>query len=397
VKARELPVDDIIVPRGRRLRGDVGPLAASIAAVGLLHPVTVTPDGRLVAGLHRLAAVRTLGWTKVPVLVADLNGLEREIATIDENVVRVDLPVLERAEALARRKKLYEALHPEARRGAAGGHGKARARRGEPASDTRSVAAQVASRAGVSTRTIERQIRIAERIPEDLRRRLRGTPLEDDQAALLRVAKMTLEHQEIVVGAIAEGRASSLSGAMAQAARLSSPPLPRGTYRTIVMDPPWPYESAKTPYPAMSLDELKALPVPRLLGDEGFVWLWTTNAMIEEAFACVRAWGLVPKTMLTWAKDRPGTGHWLMGQTEHAVLAVRGSPRLTAVGATTLLQAPTRNHSEKPQAFYDLVERMCPGPRLDMFARGRRKGWTSWGSEAEANVVPISMATPRHR
>jgi N6-adenosine-specific RNA methylase IME4 len=147
----------------------------------------------------------------------------------------------------------------------------------------------------------------------------------------------------------------------------------------------------------MSLDQLKALPVSKLLGAEAFAWVWTTNAMIEEAFACVRAWGLQPKTMLTWAKDRPGTGHWLMGQTEHALFCVRGSPKMTSIGASTLLQAPSRNHSEKPEAFYDLVEKMCPGPRLDMFARSKRRGWTSWGAELNDNVVPLSQASPRFR
>jgi N6-adenosine-specific RNA methylase IME4 len=260
-----------------------------------------------------------------------------------------------------------------------------------------SVAAQVAARAGVSTRTIEREISIAARIPEDLRKRLRGTVLEDDQAALLQVARMSTEHQEIVVGAIAEGRASSLLAAMAETARLASPPLPKSTYRTVVIDPPWQYESKRAMYPTMPLVELKALPVAKLLADEAFVWIWTTNAMIEDAFACVRAWGLAPKTMLTWAKDRPGTGHWMVGQTEHAILAVRGTPKLSAVGVSTLLQAPTRAHSEKPQAFYDVVERMCPGPRLDMFARSKRRGWTSWGAEVDDNVVPLSKANPRMR
>jgi ParB family chromosome partitioning protein len=132
VKHRELPIGEISAPRGRRLRGDVQHLAASIATVGLLHPLTVTPDGRLVAGLHRLAAVKALGWTRVPVIVIDADAMSREIATLDENLVRHELSVLDRAEALRRRKLLYEALHPETRRGVAGGHAKARAHRGGP-------------------------------------------------------------------------------------------------------------------------------------------------------------------------------------------------------------------------------------------------------------------------
>jgi N6-adenosine-specific RNA methylase IME4 len=260
-----------------------------------------------------------------------------------------------------------------------------------------SLVREVAARSGVSARTIYRDVRIAEQIPKDLRARLRGTCVEDDKTSLLRLAKMSPEHQEAVVAAIAEGRVRSIRAALADSERTHVSPLPKGTYRTLVIDPPWQYESQRATYPTMSLDQLKALPVSKLLGAEAFAWVWTTNAMIEEAFACVRAWGLQPKTMLTWAKDRPGTGHWLMGQTEHALFCVRGSPKMTSIGASTLLQAPSRNHSEKPEAFYDLVEKMCPGPRLDMFARSKRRGWTSWGAELNDNVVPLSQASPRFR
>jgi ParB-like chromosome segregation protein Spo0J len=150
-----IPIDAIVVGERRRPLGDVSALARSINEVGLLHPIVVTPDRRLVAGWHRLEACRLLGWTEIPAVVMDvspavaelvaaeentfrreLTGLERaeylaqrkaryealvtELAEIDENLIRNDLTILERAEHLARRKEIHEQLHPETKRGTIG-------------------------------------------------------------------------------------------------------------------------------------------------------------------------------------------------------------------------------------------------------------------------------------
>lgn len=80
-------------------------------------------------------------------------------------------------------------------------------------------------------------------------------------------------------------------------------------------------------------------------------------------------------------QGRIGAGNWLRGQTEHALLAVRGQPVVNLTNESTLLRAPPGAHSEKPEAFYELVERLCPGSRLELFARRPRDGWAAWGSE----------------
>jgi N6-adenosine-specific RNA methylase IME4 len=88
------------------------------------------------------------------------------------------------------------------------------------------------------------------------------------------------------------------------------------------------------------------------------VWLWTTNAFMEEAHQIARSWGFTVKTILTWVKDRMGCGDWLRGQIEHCLLCVRGTP-ITLTSQTTALVAPVREHSRKPDAFYTLVETLC--------------------------------------
>ena len=170
-----------------------------------------------------------------------------------------------------------------------------------------------------------------------------------------------------------------------------TPPLPQGPFSVIVIDPPWPYavrardgtHRAGNPYPDMSLTEIKALPVDELADRNCIVWLWTTNAFLRVAFECLDAWEVEFKTMLTWVKDRMGLGDWLRGQTEHCMLAARGKPIRDLTNQTTVLQAPVREHSRKPEEFYALVEALCPSSKAELFARSKRAGWFTWGAERE--------------
>jgi len=159
------------------------------------------------------------------------------------------------------------------------------------------------------------------------------------------------------------------------------PPLPQGRYRVLVIDPPWPYEHG-LPYPTMTLDQIANLPIGDLLEDEAIVWLWTTNRFHHDAEQIARqTWSLEYRNTLTWDKQRPGTGVWLRGQTEHCLLYTKGNPIFQADNDTTLIRERARQHSRKPEAFYQLVERTSPGTKLELFARQPRPGWTSWGGE----------------
>lgn len=171
-------------------------------------------------------------------------------------------------------------------------------------------------------------------------------------------------------------------------------PMPAGPFRVIVADPPWRYESrvgdfthrADLPYPSMQIDEICALPVESLAHDDCILWLWTTNAHMRESYAVLDAWGFQSKTILTWAKDRIGTGDWLRGQTEHCHLAIRGKPTILTTGQGTVIHGPLQAHSQKPDSFYALVETICPGSKLEMFCRSPRDGWAVWGNESEGNA-----------
>ncbi len=163
------------------------------------------------------------------------------------------------------------------------------------------------------------------------------------------------------------------------------PPL-QSQFSTIVVDPPWSYEGeydpqghrGTPPYPVMTIEAIKALPIP--FANDCFLWLWTTNAHLHDAFHILEAWGFEPKSVLTWAKDSIGLGKNLRGQTEHCILAVRGKPKLKLTNQSTLIRAPGREHSRKPDEFYKLVDELCEGPKLDYFGREPRPGWHVQGT-----------------
>ena len=206
----------------------------------------------------------------------------------------------------------------------------------------------------------------------------------EDVKAKLRAGQTTINREyKAIVGA--ERKAEQVE-AVKQSA------LPAGKYAVIVSDPPWSYGAraedvthrAANPYPSMSIEEICAMPVESIAADNAILWLWTTNAHMYEAYAVAKAWGFTVKTILTWAKDRMGTGDWLRGQTEHCLMCIRGKPVVTLTNQTTLLNGPLRQHSRKPDEFYTMVDNLCPAPaggKVEMFCRQARPGWIAAGAE----------------
>lgn len=161
-------------------------------------------------------------------------------------------------------------------------------------------------------------------------------------------------------------------------------------YSTIVADPPWRYASAATKadarkhYSTMSMDELRAMPVADLAADDAHLYLWCTNALMEDGYSIVRAWGFSPITVVTWCKQGPGVGYYFRNNTEHAIFATKGRPMVPEdKPLSTWFVWPKGAHSAKPDAFLDLVEQVSPGPYLELFCRRPRFGWDTWGKGYE--------------
>lgn len=361
----------VVGTRYRHDLGDVAELAKSIRNLGLLHPVVVTPDGHLIAGQRRLEACRKLGWAEVPVHVVPLDDLVR--GEHDENAVRKDfLP----SEMVA----IAQALAPKEREAAKKRQVELGRTHGTPSGKlpeggTGQTRDKVAAYAGVSGRTLEKAAAVVEAAAREPEKYGHLLAQMDDKGHVNGVYKRLVVAQK------------------AEAIAKEPPPLPVGPFRVLVVDPPWNYNNraqdlthrAANPFPPLSVEELGQLPVGGLAHPEGAIlWLWTTNAFLHDAFHLLDAWGFTHKTMLTWVKDRMGTGDWLRGQTEHCLLAIRGKPVVCLTSQTTLLQGPLRDHSRKPEAFYALVEQLCPGSKLELFARQPRPGWTVHGDEVIA-------------
>lgn len=182
------------------------------------------------------------------------------------------------------------------------------------------------------------------------------------------------------------------------------------TYGTILADPPWtpdmsvtnggaPKGSPQMHYDTMTLDDIKALQVPS--APQSHLYLWALTPHLDWGFDVARAWGFEPITVLTWCKPGLGAGRFRCN-TEHVVVGRKGSRHGNPFGqggryaqATdgTWFQWPRGRHSEKPEAIFDLAERLSPGPRLEMFARSRRLGWDAWGNEVDSNVSIVSESS----
>ncbi len=181
-------------------------------------------------------------------------------------------------------------------------------------------------------------------------------------------------------------------------------------YATIVIDPPWEYAGGfngfgkrqPLPYESLTVEEIAALPVPRLLAREGYVFLWTTNRYLPDATDIVQhSWGFSYRQTLTWDKGEGsgGLGGMFATTSEFVIVAQNIRPGTNAHGSRTrrvrhaesVLRFPRPSrHSQKPEAFLDLVEAVAPGPYLEMFARRKRLGWDVWGDEVDSDVEVIA-------
>ena len=174
------------------------------------------------------------------------------------------------------------------------------------------------------------------------------------------------------------------------------------TYATILADPPWDIQQkgqlgANQHYQLMTIDQIQKLPVALLAQTDAHLWLWATNAALEQAYAVVRAWGFVPRSLLTWFKPYIGLGNYLRNCTEQLIFATRGHAPVLVRNQPNWLFAIRQEHSHKPEEIYDIIERCSPGPYLELFARRQRVGWDAWGDEVASDIGFAGIAKSADR
>jgi N6-adenosine-specific RNA methylase IME4 len=154
------------------------------------------------------------------------------------------------------------------------------------------------------------------------------------------------------------------------------------------------------------LDEIKALPIQQAAQDKAHLYLWCPNALLPEGLAVIKAWGFAYKSNLVWHKvrkdggsDGRGVGFYFRNVTELILFGVKGkNARTLAPGRrqVNLLATRKREHSRKPDEQYEIIEACSPGPYLELFARGTRKGWAMWGHQADDAYQPTWKTYSNH-
>lgn len=199
----KIKISDIKINSGRRStdQQNVEELARSIRAVGLMNPITIDQNHTLIAGLHRVEAAKLLGWTEIECTVSDAEGIQAELAEIDENIVRARLSRYELGEQLLRRKEIYETLHPETRHGM---------RNGQTSKDvnlasleTKSFNQDTSEKLNMSKRSVARLVQIANNTTPEAKQIIQKAGTKVTQDAALKISRLPPDQQEEAAAVLA--------------------------------------------------------------------------------------------------------------------------------------------------------------------------------------------------
>lgn len=173
--------------------------------------------------------------------------------------------------------------------------------------------------------------------------------------------------------------------------------LPNKRYGVIYADPEWRFKvysddsgmdrSADNHYPTSETDAICARPIPDIAAKNCVLFLWATAPMLPDALRVMEAWGFAYKSHAIWSKDQIGTGYWFRNQHELLLVGTKGKVPAPAQGMqlSSIFACPRGEHSAKPDAAYEMIERYFPNlPKIELNARRARPGWDAWGNEAPA-------------
>jgi N6-adenosine-specific RNA methylase IME4 len=187
-------------------------------------------------------------------------------------------------------------------------------------------------------------------------------------------------------------------------------------FGTVLADPPWrftnrtgkvaPEHRRLSRYDTMTLDDICDLPVAECLAPVAHCYLWVPNALLPDGLTVLKAWGFEYKSNIVWHKirkdggsDGRGVGFYFRNVTELILFGVRGkNARTLSAGRrqVNLLATRKREHSRKPDEIFPIIEACSPGPRLELFARGTRPGWSVWGNQADDDYAPTWNTYAHH-
>ena len=342
-------------------------LKESIASVGLYEPIIINQEGTLLDGHHRLKVVKELGWSRVNVETKVFDSrIDEQIYVIETNLSRRHLIAAMRIK-LAR--SIYELNLQKQAKKQQGTRTDLTFSSEEEKVDPIDTDKVIAEKSATSKASVYRVKKIMDE----------GTPEE----------KALLFSNE---GKIKTAFKEFTNRTTPKNPKTKTPPLPNEKYRCLIIDPPWemekisrderPNQGKYLDYPTMTIEELEKLPIKELADKEGcHIYLWTTHKHLPDALKIFESWGAKYQCLMTWVKPTGMTPFSWMYNTEHVLFGRIGSLKLEKLGIKLAFNEKSREHSRKPDVFYNIVKQASPEPRLDMFSRESREGFNLWGNE----------------
>jgi len=257
---------------------------------------------------------------------------------------------------------------------------------------------EAASKLNVGIATVQRARKVLDQGTPELIEAVDSGLIAVSQAVQL--AETPAEYQQEIIEKIESGEAKNVMIAARQIRYESmGEPMPiTGKYRVVYADPPWSYGNSgpigdtdhyghvERHYPSMTIAELCDLQVSEAVEDDAVLFLWVTSPLLEEAFTVISAWGFHYKSSFVWDKVRHNFGYYNSVRHEFLLVCTRGSctPDVKDLVDSVIEIERTDKHSEKPEEFRQLIERLYPrGSRIELFARRSAPGWELWGNEVE--------------
>jgi N6-adenosine-specific RNA methylase IME4 len=240
---------------------------------------------------------------------------------------------------------------------------------------------EISKVANVSHDTIAKVKKIEEKAAPEIKEKLSTGELSINQA-----------YQEIKKEEKKEQRINEIKEQI-QAIESGDLPELSGLFDVISVDPPWPYEGdskditsydsigrrVANPYPEMSIEQIKEIEIPST--DNSVLFLWTTHKFLKDAFDILEKWNFQYKATLVWDKEKMGMGAWLRMQCEFCLIGIKGKPYWDNTTYRDILREPRREHSRKPDSFFEMVNNVTLGRRLEYFSREKRNGWEVFGND----------------
>jgi len=347
----QLKLSELKETGSKRDHGDISGLKQSIKEVGLINPITINQDKRLIAGRRRFQAIKELGWKEADCRILPSNGnlFDFKVA-IEENLKRKSLTDLEVANSIKEYDELKRKMKDSPVK-----HGGDRKSSAQHNLDNWTYD-DTAKDFGISESAVRKSIEIAKAVEDR------------PELAKLKSGEKILREQKRT--------------------KLKTQPLPDKKFRVIYADPPWQFansgfsESAETHYPTMPTDEICLMPIETLCTKQTVLFIWATNAMLEDALRVIKEWGFKYKSNLVWIKDKgPSIGWFVQSRHELLLIATREENMHPNKKPLSWFKAEVSKHSKKPEVVYKTIETMYEGPYIELFARNTTKGWDNYGNE----------------